>query len=86
MYTIEIREDATKAAEKLPRKMRDAIYAAVAGLADNPRPQGCKKLAYAEPLYRIRVGDYRIIYTIQDKRLVVLVIHIAHRKDVYRRL
>ena len=86
MYTVEVREDAAKAAKKLSRKMREAIYAAVAGLADNPRPHGCKRLTRAEPLYRIRVGDYRIVYTIQDKRLVVLVIRIAHRSRVYRRL
>jgi mRNA interferase RelE/StbE len=86
MYKVEIRENAAKAAAKLPRKMRDAIYAAVAGLVNNPRPHGCQKLTSTEPLYRIRVGDYRIIYTIQYKQLVVLVIRIAHRKDVYRQL
>jgi len=53
-------------------------------LQHDPRPQGVKKLAGEENLYRIREGDYRIIYTIQDKELIVLVVKIGDRKDVYR--
>jgi mRNA interferase RelE/StbE len=53
-------------------------------LRDNPRPQGVKKLAGEDELYRIREGDYRIIYTIQDKELIVLVVKIGDRKEVYR--
>ena len=53
-------------------------------LADNPRPPGSIKLK-GEDSYRIRVGDYRIIYTIQDDRLIVLVIEVGHRRDIYRR-
>lgn len=86
MYKVVIRDEAAKAAERLSRKQREAIYEAIVGLADNPRPHGCKKLTHSEQLYRIRVGDYRIVYTIQDKQLVVLIIRIAHRKDIYRRL
>jgi len=55
-------------------------------LAENPRPQGIKKLAGEEDLFRLRVGDYRIIYQIQEKRLVVLVVGVGHRADVYRGL
>ena len=55
-------------------------------LAENPRPQGIKKLAGEEDLYRLRVGDYRIIYQIQEKRLIVLVVGVGHRTEVYRGL
>lgn len=53
-------------------------------LRDNPRPQGIKKLTGEDDLYRIREGDYRIIYTIHDKELIVLVVKIGDRKGVYR--
>ena len=53
-------------------------------LAANPRPRGVKKLTGLDDLYRIRVADYRIVYQIQDDRLIVLVVRIGHRKDVYR--
>jgi mRNA interferase RelE/StbE len=53
-------------------------------LADDPRPQGSEKITGSDDLYRIRSGDYRAIYTIQDDRLVVLVVRVAHRRDVYR--
>ena len=86
MYRVDIREDAAKAIERLPRKMGEAIYKSIAALADNPRPHGCKKLKFPVPLYRIRVAEYRIVYTIEDKRLVVLVIRVAHRREVYRQL
>lgn len=54
-------------------------------LAVNPRPHGTKKLVGLDQLFRVRVGDYRIVYQIQDDKLVVLVVGIGHRKDVYRR-
>ncbi len=53
-------------------------------LAANPRPKGVKKLTGLDNLYRIRAGDYRIVYQIRDDRLIVLVVRIGHRKDVYR--
>lgn len=55
-------------------------------LAENPRPQGVKKLSGEDDMYRIRVGDYRIIYQIREKSLVVLIVRIGHRSDVYRGL
>ena len=54
------------------------------GLAKVPQPKGVKKLTGAEDLYRIRVGNYRVVYQIQDNCLIVLVVRIGHRKDVYR--
>jgi len=61
-------------------RLRDAIDA----LADNPHPAGSLKLQGADDLYRIRIGDYRVIYQIQDEVLIVLVVEIGHRRDVYR--
>lgn len=62
--------------KRLVKRMKD--------LRDNPRPQGVKKLAGEDDLYRIREGDYRIIYTIRDKEMIVLVVKIGDRKEVYR--
>ncbi len=55
-------------------------------LAENPRPQGIKKLSTEVDMYRLRVGDYRIIYQIREKSLLVLIVRIGHRSDVYRGL
>jgi mRNA interferase RelE/StbE len=60
------------------------IITAIEGLAGDPRPVGCKKLVGSEHTFRIRVGDYRVIYDIKDNTLVVLVVRIRHRRDVYR--
>ena len=75
---------AKKELERLPKKMRDRITAAIDALADNPRPHGSLKLEGAVNRYRIRVGEYRIVYSIEDKILTVLIIRIRHRKDAYR--
>jgi mRNA interferase RelE/StbE len=53
-------------------------------LAEDPRPPGCRKLAGSDALYRVRVGDYRIVYQVEDAVLVVLVVRVAHRRDIYR--
>jgi mRNA interferase RelE/StbE len=76
-------------AQKFLRKLRDKtlavrLVAAMRGLANDPRPAGCERLAGSESLYRIRVGDYRIVYQIQDEVLLVLVVKIGHRREVYR--
>lgn len=63
---------------------RRRISAAIDGLADEPRPPGAAKLVGEVKLYRVRVGDFRIVYTVEDDRLIVLVVRIGHRKDIYR--
>jgi mRNA interferase RelE/StbE len=63
------------------RRVADAIDQ----LATNPRPAGFVKLSGADDLYRLSAGDYRIIYTIQDDRLIVLIVRVGRRKDIYRR-
>ncbi|MDQ6602958.1 MAG: type II toxin-antitoxin system RelE/ParE family toxin [Chloroflexota bacterium] len=70
---------------KLPRGIRPKIIARAEALADNPRPHGVKRLTNAEQgTYRIREGDYRIVYDIEDDVLLVLVVRVAHRREVYR--
>lgn len=70
---------------KLPRAIRPKIIARAEALADNPRPHGVKRLTNAKQgTYRIREGDYRIVYDIEDAILLVLVVRVAHRREVYR--
>jgi len=82
-YEIEFRPSARKELRKLPHRDQVRLVRAVEKLAENPRPPGVKKLRGEDDLYRIRAGDYRIVYQIQDDRLVVLVVRIGHRRDVY---
>jgi mRNA interferase RelE/StbE len=86
VYRIEVKASAIKALARIPNPHQRRIAKAIDGLARTPRPTGCVKLAGAENVYRIRVGDYRIVYDIVDRVLTVYVIRIAHRKDVYRGL
>src|SRR6266567_2728356 len=77
-------------AEEFLAELRDAnlywrLCAAIDGLAQNARPSGCVKLAGEPDLYRVRVGDYRIVYQVNDVRLTLLVLSIGHRRAVYRR-
>jgi mRNA interferase RelE/StbE len=83
-YRIEVKPQPEKALARIPNPYRRRIARAIDGLARDPRPAGCVKLAGAENAYRIRVGDYRIVYQIVDRILVVYIIRVAHRKDVYR--
>lgn len=84
-YTVILDDPARKALQKLPHETQERILLALHLLAETPRPPNVKKLAgNKEELYRIRVGDYRILYHIEDDRLIVLVVRIGHRRDVYR--
>ncbi|MEM9832797.1 MAG: type II toxin-antitoxin system RelE/ParE family toxin [Bacteroidota bacterium] len=83
-YQIKVKKKAAKALRQIPLKDVEAIRDKVRMLANNPRPDGCKKLVKSDNLYRIRAGNYRVVYTIQDDILIVTVIRINHRKDVYR--
>jgi mRNA interferase RelE/StbE len=83
-YRIDIKSIAAKALADLSAADQRRIAAKIDTLAANPRPEGSRKLAGVEDLYRIRSGDYRVIYQILDRQLVVLVIRIAHRREVYR--
>lgn len=82
-YTVRITPVARRQIKDLERTVQERIIKCLEKLGTNPRPQGVKKLSGAESLYRVRVGDYRIIYEIQDKALVVLVVKVAHRREAY---
>jgi mRNA interferase RelE/StbE len=82
-YTVKVSDDAERALEKLPKKHVDRIIKKLETLESTPRPRGCEKLDSND--YRVRVGSYRIIYSVEDAILVVLVIDIGPRKDIYRR-
>lgn len=81
-YTVLILPSAQKQLDKLPNNTATRIEDKMMELAADPRPAGCKKLK-GRDAYRIRIGDYRAIYEIQDNKLIVTVITIGHRKDVY---
>lgn len=84
MHHLIVKPSAEKQFAKLPAQLRRRITDAFDGLRENPRPPGCLKLKGEDDLWRIRVGDYRIVYTIEDAELIVLVVRVAHRKDVYQ--
>ena len=82
-YRLEIKKSAVKEIERLPRKDMKAVLERIETLSDNPRPHDCKKLS-AQEKYRVRCGNYRILYSIEDDILIVFVVKVGHRKDVYR--
>lgn len=84
-YRIDFTTAAARQVKKLPRLTRDRILDAVEGLSADPRPHGAKKLVGEKHAWRIRVGDYRIIYDIFDDVLTVTVVRVAHRREVYTR-
>ncbi len=80
---ISLKQSVLKDLKPLPARDRARVMDRIAALADDPRPHGCEKLSALER-YRIRVGDYRIVYAVEDAELVVWVVRIGHRRDVYR--
>jgi mRNA interferase RelE/StbE len=83
-YRILIKPSALKEIEAIsPKKDRQRIVGRISKLADNPRPPGCEKLS-GQDKYRIRQGRYRIVYAIEDQDLIIYVVKVGHRKDVYR--
>ena len=82
MYRVVIDRSAEKQLSKIPPPFFNKIVKAIHALAENPRPHGYKKLK-GRPGYRIRIGDYRVIYKIEDQILIVFVIDIGDRKDIY---
>jgi mRNA interferase RelE/StbE len=83
-YKVEWKRSAIKELEKLPRPMISKIVSAVDNLSSNPFPHGVRKLMGTESSYRIRLGDYRVLYTVAEKRLIIEIIRVGHRKDVYK--
>ena len=83
-YKILIKPSAKKELEKLHRKELQKIVVKIKNLSSEPRPEGSEKLS-ADDKYRIRQGNYRIVYSIEDDKLIVLVVKIGHRRDIYRK-
>jgi mRNA interferase RelE/StbE len=83
-YSINFTKSAFKELEKLPKDIQSNVAEHIVQLADEPRPKGCKKLRGDENHWRIRVGNFRIVYFIEDNILTINIIRIRHRKDVYK--
>ena len=83
-YEIILKPSAKRGLDTLPKSAKARIIQALETLAENPRRHGVIKLESEADLYRIRVGSYRAVYTIEDDRLVVLVLKVGHRREVYR--
>jgi mRNA interferase RelE/StbE len=84
MYRVLLERAAEKDLSRLSSEIHDRIIAAIQALANNPRPSGCRKLAGSKHDWRIRVGDYRVVYEIADAIRVVRVNRVRHRREVYR--
>lgn len=85
MYRVQIANPARKQLLRLDPEARRRVREAIDGLGEAPRPSGAKKVK-GSTYWRVRVGNYRIIYRIEDKKLFVLVVKVGHRKEVYRSL
>lgn len=82
-YAVEVQRSARKQLQRLPAVAQEQVLDALAALGDMPRPPGCSKLT-GRDAWRVRVGDYRIIYEILDDKRIVVVVVVAHRKEAYR--
>lgn len=82
-YRVEVRPAAVRALRRLDPGLRPRIEGVIALLAEDPRPPASRPLK-GRPGYRVRVGDYRIIYTVRDDVLLIVVVTLGHRRDVYR--
>lgn len=85
-YRIEFTPSARRQFTRLPREVIRRIDAHILALAENPFLPGAEKLSGSPGLFRIRIGDYRVVYTVEHHALVVLVVRVGHRRDVYRGL
>jgi len=83
-FEIEITRTAEKQLKALAPGDQERLVAAMLRLADNPRPRGCRKLSGYDDAFRIRVGKFRVIYSLSDAKLIILILKIGHRRDVYR--
>ena len=83
-YKIEFKPAALRSFSILPKPIQKQIAKKIDALANNPRPPGVKKLSGGESRFRIRSGDYRVVYEIRDNELLILVVRVGHRREVYR--
>lgn len=85
-YTIEYKNSVEKDLRKLPSTQLKGVVAKIRALTTNPHPEGSVKLRGSSNLFRIRYADYRVIYQIQNEKLIILIIKVGHRREVYREL
>ena len=83
-FALQFKLMALRQLEKLPRETQKRLVSRIEMLRNQPFPAGCKKMEAVPDAWRVRVGDYRIVYQVQQKVLLVLVLTVGHRKDVYR--
>lgn len=83
-YRVEISRSAAKDLRGIDRRWIPRIVELIEKLQSDPRPPGCKKLVGSDHTYRLRAGDYRVVYEVQDDTLIVWVVRMRHRRDVYR--
>ena len=84
IYEVKLSRLAIKTLKKLPQQASARVFQKIELLTKNPRPAGVKRLSGYAGYYRLRVGDYRVIYEIHDGRLTILIVEVGHRKDIYR--
>ena len=85
-YRVEFKPSAERELRRLPKAVIPKISRAIDSLVNNPFPHQCEKLSGSTNAYRLRVGDYRVVYVVENRILLVTIIRLGHRKDVYRRL
>ncbi|TAN71264.1 MAG: type II toxin-antitoxin system RelE/ParE family toxin [Methylobacter sp.] len=83
-YSIEFKKSAKKSLLDLPKPVIQSVSQLIDSLSENPYPDGCKKLFGFENSYRVRKGDYRIVYSVFNDRLIIQILKVGHRKDIYR--
>lgn len=83
-YSVELTRTAEKQLRRFTKRDRHRLVEAIHGLADRPRPHGARRLQGYDDVYRIRVGRYRVVYEVFDDRVVVIVLKVGHRKDIYK--
>lgn len=86
IYTVTFRSSVAKDMRHMPQNMIERIKAVLRSLAENPFPEGHIKIKEYEHIYRVRIGNYRIVYEVQTKLRIIAVVYVRHRKDVYRDL
>lgn len=84
MYRVFLERAAERDLNQLPQRLHDRVIVAIHALGKNPRPRGCRKLTGTDSDWRIRVGDYRVVYEIDDDSRAVRVNRVRHRREVYR--
>lgn len=85
-YSVSLTTAASKSLRKLERSQKSKLIAAIEALAVEPLPAGVKKLQGGNGEFRIRVGSYRVVYEIRDRQLIILVLNVGHRREIYRTL